>query len=75
MSIHATKGAQENATAAAILVKHLGELLISAEFITKAQAASVAQAAEADANALKTASAPAIAEIIRTIGQQWAQAR
>ncbi|MFB0491329.1 hypothetical protein ABIE45_003915 [Methylobacterium sp. OAE515] len=73
MSIHITKGAQENAIAAALLVKHLGKLLISTGVVTSSEAARVVRAAEAEAASLGTASAPAIAEVIREIGLEWKQ--
>ncbi|MFB0488358.1 hypothetical protein ABIE45_000944 [Methylobacterium sp. OAE515] len=71
MSVHITKGAQENAIAAALLVKHLGKLLISTGVVTNTEAARVVRAAEAEAASLGPDSGPAIAEVIRETGQEW----
>lgn len=73
MSIHITEGAQENAIAAALLVKHLGKLLISTGVVTSTEAARVVRAAEAEAASLGTAAGPAIAEVIREVGLEWKQ--
>ncbi|MEE7468679.1 MULTISPECIES: hypothetical protein [Methylobacterium] len=74
MPVHITKGAQENAIAAALLVKHLGKLLISTGVVTKTEAARVVRAAEAEAGSLGTDGGPAIAEVIREIGLEWKEA-
>jgi hypothetical protein len=74
MSVHITKGAQENAIAAALLIKHLGRLLISSGVVTTTEAARVVRAAEAEAGSLGTASSSAVAEIIRDIGLDWKKA-
>ncbi|WP_267359392.1 MULTISPECIES: hypothetical protein [unclassified Methylobacterium] len=55
MSIHTTKGAQENANAAALLIKHLGTLLISTGVVTSIEVARLVRAAEAEAASLGTA--------------------
>jgi hypothetical protein len=75
MSVHTTKDAQENAIASALLVRHLGKLLIDTGVVTETEASRVVRAAEAEATALGTASGPAVAEIIRDVGQEWRQTR
>lgn len=74
MSVHTTKGAQENASAAALLIKHLGTLLISTGVVTSIEVARLVRAAEAEAASLGTASSSAVAEIIREIGINWKKA-
>ena len=74
MSVDTTKGAQETATAAVLLIKHLGTLLINTGVVTSPEAARLVRAAEAEAASLEPTSDPAVAAIIRAIGMDWKKA-
>ncbi|WP_267422769.1 hypothetical protein [Methylobacterium sp. GC_Met_2] len=68
MSVHTKKGAQENATASAPLIKPFGTLLTSTGIVASTEVARLVRAAEAEAASFGTAYGPAVAEIICEIG-------
>ena len=74
LSVDTTRGAQESATAAMLLIKHLGTLLINTGVVTSTEVARLVRAAGTDAASLGATSGPAVAEIIRAIGVDWKKA-